>query len=160
MSDLQIIQARRKAIEMQRVELDREDADLAIAERVLTSLLRPNKPLLTQTAPQQPALAYSSGLPLPATGQQATAFAFLPEDGSRMERALFRQCIDATRSEPLTDNGFATLLSRMGTAHLIHRDATHVWRANMPPDRQVSQIQLLDSDNDEGEADVSLNGTS
>ena len=71
-----------------------------------------------------------SGQLVNGSRQQTEALALLPKDGAKMGREEFCRAINATRSEPLTENAYITLLSRMRSAGLIVTEPGFV-RRNM-----------------------------
>ena len=116
MTPLEIITARRMEIARIRADLDLEDSELAIAERVWMRLASKDAPV---TAPVLRTLLPNGGQLVNGSRQQTEALALLPEDGAQMTREEFHQAINATRPEPLSENAYVTLLSRMRSASLI-----------------------------------------
>jgi hypothetical protein len=115
MTPLEIITARRMEIAKIRADLDLEDSELAIAERVWARLASSDAPVGPPPRIKLP----NDGQLVNGSRQQTEALALLPEDGAKMTREEFHQAINATRSAPLTENAFITLLSRMRTGNLI-----------------------------------------
>lgn len=125
MEPLEVITARREAIAKIRADLDAEDSELEIAERVWKRLAAPN----TLVIDPRPRFKWPNHKQLVnGSRQQTEALALLPEDGARMTREDFCSAINATRQEPLTENAYITLLSRMRTANLIETESGFVRR--------------------------------
>ena len=125
MEPLDVITARRNAIAKIRADLDVEDGELEVAERVWKRLALPDAPVIG--SPPKLGLPVDRQL-VNGSRQQTDALALLPEDGAKMEREEFCRSINATRSEPLTENAYITLLSRMRSAGLIVTEAGFVRR--------------------------------
>lgn len=117
MEPLEVITARRKAIAKIRADLDIEDNELEVAERVWRRLAVPNTPVIDP----RPRFKWPNrdGQLVNGSRQQTEALALLPEDGAKITREDFCSAINAKRQEPLTENAYITLLSRMRTAGLI-----------------------------------------
>ena len=125
MEPLDVITARRKAIAKIRADLDIEDSELEVAERVWKRLAPPDA--LGIDPPPRKRLPLGGQL-VNGSRQLTNALALLPEDGTSMGREEFHRAINTTRTEPLTENAFFTLLSRMRSAGLIVTETGFVRR--------------------------------
>lgn len=117
-SELEKIRARRRAIAD-------EDAQLAIAERVLLSMAQGSfgAPLIASAlnGAARPRRAHGGGL-------VDLAVSVLPDELDRMPKNEFRASVEAKRGEPMTDGAFSTLLSRLTTSGKIEREGDFVRR--------------------------------
>lgn len=126
MDDLENITSRLAIIASERSSLDSEESELLVAQRVLRRLR--GKPVAIEASPPASPARVITGDIFALKGQQAQALKVLPVDGTPISRADFKREMDSQRSEPMSDNAFITMLSRLAAAKLIERDAETVRR--------------------------------